>query len=195
MRRPLLPTLVLLAALAGCATVPAGRATLAPFRSDGCSLFPDGTPSRPDLWCDCCLTHDLAYWQGGTDDDRLAADRALRACVEARTDDPLLARLVYAGVRIGGPSVFPTWFRWGYGWPYGRGAKALGPAERAQVEEELQTYLRRNPRLSCAVDRGPPARSPSPGPSTRTPGLSAAPAARLAQAIGHACPVGACTKP
>jgi hypothetical protein len=27
---------------------------------------------------------------------------------------------MYAGVRAaGGSGVFPTWYRWGYGWPYG----------------------------------------------------------------------------
>lgn len=36
------------------------------FSSDGCSQFPDGTFTQENLWCDCCITHDIAYWQGGS---------------------------------------------------------------------------------------------------------------------------------
>jgi hypothetical protein len=148
-------------ALAGCATARPGHATLAPFRTDGCSLFPDGSIENPDQWCDCCLRHDLAYWQGGAAGDRLAADRDLRECVRERTGDPGLAGMVFAGVRAGGAAVFPTWFRWGYGWPYGRGNQPLTPDERAQADELRLAYLRRNPDLRCAVDRKlRPARTP-----------------------------------
>ena len=186
--RPPSPIALLgLLALTGCATAPTGRATVAPFISDGCSLFPDGTPAHPELWCDCCLRHDVAYWQGGSDDDRLAADRALRACVEARTDDPALARLVYVGVRAGGSSVFPTGFRWGYGWPFGRSNQPLTPQERAQVEEQLQAYLAGNPDLRCTGERwrGPAA------PSIRPLRPPAAPPPRLAHARALACPTAA----
>ncbi len=43
---------------------------LAPFTTDGCSRFPDGTLSEPDLWLECCTVHDVAYWHGGTDEQR-----------------------------------------------------------------------------------------------------------------------------
>lgn len=47
------------------------------FHSDGCSLFPNGTPNSPNLWCGCCLAHDLAYWQGGTALDK---EKRMRIC-------------------------------------------------------------------------------------------------------------------
>ncbi len=108
--------------LAACASAvllacsPAPR--LAPFKSDGCSLFPDGDRQRGVSWCGCCLAHDYAYWKGGSDSARAAADRALRTCMLERTGDASLANAVWAGVRAGGSEHFPNWYRWGYGWPY-----------------------------------------------------------------------------
>jgi hypothetical protein len=143
-RRWLGPALLLLA-LGACAAKPALR----PFYSDGCSLFPDGTPGDPRRWCDCCYVHDLAYWRGGTEDERLAADTALRACVLEKTGDARLASAMFEAVRLGGAPVFPNWYRWGYGWPYGRGYAPLSEAEAAQVAERRAEYLRRNPGGYC----------------------------------------------
>jgi hypothetical protein len=75
--------------------------SLAPFTSDGCSLFPDGTFKNRDKWCDCCQTHDLAYWQGGSADVRKKADETLRNCVLTRTGDQNLAEIMYLGGRAG----------------------------------------------------------------------------------------------
>lgn len=108
-------------------------ADLAPFTSDGCSAFPDGTPSQKTLWLDCCYQHDRAYWQGGTRDQRAAADQALRACVAA-VGEPEIAALMLAGVRVGGTPYLPTRFRWGYGWPFFRGYKPLSADEITQVD-------------------------------------------------------------
>ncbi|HBT84144.1 MAG TPA: hypothetical protein DEB35_12385, partial [Desulfuromonas sp.] len=84
--------LALLTALVLATAVPAViAAELAPFSSDGCSLFPDGTLAERTRWCDCCLTHDIAYWQGGSAAEREAADAALRACVREKTGDANLA--------------------------------------------------------------------------------------------------------
>gem|GEM_PF-3881904 len=66
------------------------------------------------------MDHDYAYWKGGPDEERRAADSALGACIYRRTGDSALAVKVYRGTRAGGSSYFPTWYRWGYGWPYGR---------------------------------------------------------------------------
>jgi hypothetical protein len=97
---------------------PPHTAELVPFTSDGCSLFPDGTFKDRDKWCDCCQNHDLAYWQGGSADERKQADATLHDCVMARTNDQRLAETMYLGARAGGHPGFPTWYRWGYGWPY-----------------------------------------------------------------------------
>lgn len=109
---------------------------LKPFTSDGCSAFPDGTFEQQELWLGCCTAHDLAYWQGGTYNDRVVADRALKACVE-RVGEPEIAALMLAGVRVGGTPYLPTKFRWAYGWPFWRGYKKLNAQERRQVQMML----------------------------------------------------------
>ena len=103
-----------------------------PFTSDGCSIFPDGTFEQEELWLSCCTAHDYAYWQGGTNDERLAADERLRECV-AEVGEPLIANLMLGGVTVGGSPYFPTPFRWGYGWSYLRGYKPLTDSEKKQV--------------------------------------------------------------
>lgn len=103
------------------------------FTSDGCSSFPNGTLQQQNLWLQCCVEHDKAYWKGGTYQDRINADQALRQCVAA-VGEPEVAQLMLAGVRVGGSPYFPTTFRWGYGWPYPRGYGALTEEESKQVE-------------------------------------------------------------
>ncbi|MBB5212631.1 FAD-binding oxidoreductase [Microbulbifer hydrolyticus] len=103
-----------------------------PFTSDGCSAFPDGTMEQEELWLECCKAHDYAYWKGGSYEERVAADEALKACV-AKTGQKEVAALMLAGVRIGGTPYLPMDFRWGYGWPVGRGYKALSAEEEEAV--------------------------------------------------------------
>jgi hypothetical protein len=137
---------LLAVALLSCTARPAIR----PFTSDGCTLFPDGTPGDHRLWCGCCFAHDIAYWRGGTEAERLRADQALRACVLEKTGDPRVATMMYDGVRLGGSAAFPNWYRWGYGWPWGRGYQPLTDRERAQSEERLREYFAANPGGYCA---------------------------------------------
>lgn len=128
---------------------PPGAAGLVPFTSDGCTLFPDGTFEDRGAWCDCCQTHDRAYWQGGSSAERTRADEMLRDCVMARTGDRHLAETMYLGTRAGGHPAFPTWYRWGYGWPYGRGYTPLSDGERAHVNDMLSAYEHRYPAGYC----------------------------------------------
>jgi len=109
---------------------------LAPFSTDGCSDFPDGTSSQKTLWRDCCVAHDRSYWAGGSYAERIAADVALERCVAA-VGEPVIAKLMLAGVRVGGSPYWPTHFRWGYGWPWGRGYQPLTDAERAAASRLL----------------------------------------------------------
>ena len=113
---------------------------LKPFTSDGCSAFPDGTPQQQELWLQCCVAHDLAYWQGGTYQQRLDADLALRSCV-AQVNAPEIAALMLIGVRVGGSPAFPTRFRWGYGWNWPRWYGPLTDAELLQLREMQQPNL------------------------------------------------------
>ena len=91
-----------------------------PFKTDHCSLFPDGN------WGGCCVEHDKAYWYGGTAAARKAADQALCDCVRQH-GYPRLARLMYLGVRIGGHGWLPTPWRWGFGWPWPQTGPKVGP--------------------------------------------------------------------
>ena len=108
---------------------------IAPFTSDGCSAFVDGTLKQQSLWLPCCQAHDFAYWQGGTYQQRLDADKKMRECV-AEVGEPAIAALMLAGVRVGGSPYFPTSFRWGYGWPYSKFYGPLTENERQQVRAQ-----------------------------------------------------------
>lgn len=112
---------------------------LKPFKSDGCSAFPDGTLAENELWLNCCIQHDIAYWQGGSSSLRKQADLDLKACV-ARVGKPMIAELMLAGVRVGGTPYLPTQFRWAYGWPYLRGYRELSAEEMTQVSNQLSKY-------------------------------------------------------
>jgi hypothetical protein len=118
--------------LSGCAA-----GTLTPFTTDGCSAFPDGTPQDRGAWVNCCIRHDLAYWKGGTYDERQQADAALEQCVAA-AGYRKTGQAMRDGVRVGGSPYWPTPFRWGYGWGYPRGYGALTDDERRQVRQQLE---------------------------------------------------------
>ena len=106
------------------------------FKSDGCSAFPDGTLFQQTLWQQCCTNHDLAYWQGGTYQQRLDADLELKSCVTS-IGEPEIAKLMLAGVRAGGSPYWPTSFRWGYGWKYPKKYQKLSEEELNQITEAL----------------------------------------------------------
>jgi len=123
----------LCAVLAGCSNI------IKPFTSDGCSSFPDGTIAQSELWLQCCIEHDRSYWKGGTYTQRLRADEDLQMCV-AEVGEPEIALLMLAGVRVGGSPLWPTSFRWGYGWAYFKWYGELTEDELAQIavrEQEL----------------------------------------------------------
>ena len=119
------------------------------FTSDGCSLFPDSSIILESDWCECCFEHDIAYWQGGTKEERLKADEVLRDCVKEKTGDENLANVIFKGVRFGGSPYFYNWYRWGYGWSYDRKYKKLTAEEKKQVEMKLKKYFAINPAHPC----------------------------------------------
>lgn len=83
----------------------------ADFKSDGCTLFPDGN------YCDCCVEHDKDYYFGGTRKERRDSDKRLYKCVRSKKgwQNKLIAPIMWAGVRLGGVRFLPTPFRWGFG--------------------------------------------------------------------------------
>lgn len=80
---------------------------LADFKSDRCSMFPDGS------YYSCCYLHDVAYWPGGTAEARELADKSLRDCVSGITHNEASAEAMYNGVRVGGVPGLRTPYRWG----------------------------------------------------------------------------------
>jgi hypothetical protein len=121
---------------------------LRPFTTDGCSHFPDGTLENPTQWQSCCVTHDFRYWMGGTRAERLDADRELRACV-AKTGEPVVAELMFAGVRLGGSAQLPTPFRWGYGWSELRGYAPVTSEEWSEIRSLAPEDLSSVPITHC----------------------------------------------
>lgn len=121
------------------------------FTSDGCSLFPDQSLINNEDWCSCCFTHDLAYWRGGTYAERKAADEQLKQCVLEKTQNEVLANVMYEGVRFGGSPYFYNWYRWGYGWDYDRKYQALAPHEINRAEKLLNKYIKNNPKIICST--------------------------------------------
>ena len=123
------------------------------FSSDGCSLFPDRSVITKQDWCECCFQHDVAYWQGGTEQQREQADITLKQCVLEKTGDETLANVMYDGVRFGGSPYFYNWYRWGYGWPYLNNARrkyqALTEEELEQVKRLTEQYLAKNKSNFC----------------------------------------------
>jgi len=151
--RHLVPAAVLaiLPLLPGCDE----DAVLGDFRSDGCSLFPDRSVLTRQDWCECCFEHDLAYWRGGTEEDRLLADLELRRCVLEKTGDEHLADLMFEGVRFGGSPYFYNWYRWGYGWSYDSKYGPLTEEALAQVKQKLQEYYASSPVSPCSGETVP----------------------------------------
>ena len=131
---------------------PGFAAELAPFSTDGCSAFPEGTLEQQSLWFDCCISHDLTYWKGGNFAQRQQADLELGQCV-AKLGEPDIAQLMYQGVRIGGTPHIPTPFRWGYGWPFARGYKPLSEEEKRQVRAQLQAFQLMVKTITQKVDK------------------------------------------
>lgn len=110
-----------------------------PFTTDGCSAFPGGTVEQQSLWTHCCIRHDLAYWKGGSYQERLEADEVLSTCV-SKVGEPEIAEIMLAGVRVGGSAYLPTPFRWGYGWSFPKKYRRLNDSEKREVQKKLKQF-------------------------------------------------------
>ena len=110
---------------------------LAPFTTDGCSMWIDGPPNQPWLWRHCCVAHDRVYWIGGTAAERRKSDQDLQKCI-TNVAGRIMGDSMYMGVLPGGSPYWVTPYRWGYGWSYFdagklRGYKNLSEEELNQV--------------------------------------------------------------
>jgi hypothetical protein len=113
------------------------------FTAHGCPQFPYSIDyPNQEKWNLCCVQHDIAYWKGGTSDERLDADKQLRQCV-IEQGEPNAAALVYLGVRNQDSEAFPTEAHWGYGWVLNHGYTPLTADEKMQVEKLEPSDLRK----------------------------------------------------
>lgn len=112
--------------------------SLHPFETDLCTFWPEGPRNEPQKWAECCVMHDLNYWAGGTDKDRLEADQGLRACV-TKIHSKEMGDLMYFGIRAGRLSPIKLKGKgWAFAWPKDRPKKApLTKEEILLVREEL----------------------------------------------------------
>lgn len=93
-----------------------------------------------NLWLPCCYHHDKKYFTGGTALERKQADYDLYACVKKASGSAILARAMYMGVRMGGKPSFDTNYRWGYGWPFGRGYQPLTLQESQWTHKKIANF-------------------------------------------------------
>ncbi len=87
------------------------------FHFDGCTLFFDrflGSSFK-----EACLNHDIAYWYGGTGQERLMVDVVFRGDIaETGLSGKVLSPVMYLGVRLFGDSFIAKLFNanWGFGY-------------------------------------------------------------------------------
>jgi hypothetical protein len=110
---------------------------LKPFVTDNCTMFVDGTISKPTLWRHCCIEHDIRYWYGGSTINQDKADLDLKSCVKDVAGS-YWATLIYTGVRAGHMSPVKSPYVWSWGWETKRDNKVLSTTENSYVQEELR---------------------------------------------------------
>jgi hypothetical protein len=149
----LLPRLFVLCLVFHAAAFASPSEALRPFKTNGCTGFWNGPPSRPEQWRHCCVVHDLYFWAGGAKRYRKSADQKLRDCIQA-TGHEGTAWLMYWGVRIG--SLSPLKIKgeqWGNGWLDGRERfSPLRPDDLDTIKKMLVD--RPNPELSAEALSG-----------------------------------------
>lgn len=87
------------------------------FYQDGCTAFPDWLPMHN--FYEACLNHDIAYWLGGTEEERVLANQVLADQVRSLEPlGPFLAPIMYTAVQYGGNNwiSYQLGSEWGYGW-------------------------------------------------------------------------------
>lgn len=106
-----------------------------PFSTDGCTMAPEGTLNRPNLFRPCCIAHDLRFWGGGTEAERDHADLELRACIR-KVGGPGWATIFYNAVRAGRLSPWTIESkRWGNAWYELDGYRSLNAEEIQRLIE------------------------------------------------------------
>lgn len=98
------------------------------LHSDGCSggmsaiysklTFLHKKHGKTLQWRQCCEIHDLAYYYGGSKQNKVLADEELKSCVSAVVGNKFFGKIMQIAVKFGGGPYLPTSYRWGYGEDY-----------------------------------------------------------------------------
>lgn len=126
--------------------------SLKSFETDGCTMFVDGTPSKPGLWKHCCVEHDMRYWFGGDQKDMDKTDLRLKACVK-EVAGATWAELIYTGVRAGHNSPVKNKTHWSWGWTTERANAPLSSLESDYIIEEVRRLPYDSELLEKFIDR------------------------------------------
>ncbi len=117
------------------------------FETDFCSVAPESLLKiSKKNWGHCCIEHDIAYWAGGTSNQRLLADARLRQCM--KKVDKLAAQIFYSVVRVMGhpeamtnaPSIEHRTYQWGFGWNHYGGYDKLDNEQNDLVCSQLSDW-------------------------------------------------------
>lgn len=114
-----------------------GEDSIAPFHTDYCTNFPEGTKVEPEKWKHCCLIHDMFFWAGGSKKARNDADLELQSCVE-KAGAPKQAKIMYYAVRLG--SYSPIKYsskKWNYAWLDRPSYQPLNATDLTTISNEL----------------------------------------------------------
>jgi hypothetical protein len=87
------------------------------FAYDGCTFFVDSLMLSD--FRGPCLRHDIAYWHGGTKEERREADKILREeMIQSGLCGKIVAYPAYFAVRLFGDTFITKSVNanWGYGW-------------------------------------------------------------------------------
>lgn len=106
------------------------------FKTDGCTMFFDGTIRRPGVWRPCCFEHDLRYWFGGSKKQQKKSDLILKNCVRRKAGS-FWANLMYYGIRAGHFSPIKNKYKWGWGWETPIGFRSLNSEEKKYIVKQL----------------------------------------------------------
>jgi hypothetical protein len=118
--------------LVGPGTEKLNKPVLRPFSTDGCSLSPNSV-INVDI-TECCVKHDVAYWLGGTEKQKIESDDKIQRCISEKAGT-VAGKVYRAGIDEGGDADGHNTFRWGYGWDTLMPYRELTTAEKAQAEK------------------------------------------------------------
>jgi hypothetical protein len=111
-------------------------AELARFISDGCTETQSKVSTEMSQ---CCVRHDMAYWVGGTLEDKHRADSTLIDCIRAHGASKLTAGVWELLLQQFGSS------RWGAKWTPKRGFKPLTAEEWREVYTLASAFTKEIP--------------------------------------------------